>query len=199
MAPHLGVTGLSDDWIELDQQLNDRNGVWKRFICPDTDALERGKYTEDPADANISKQGTMMVCAVGGSEVTAWSTNTDYAFNEGVFGFHYDVRYMNRRLRGHTALFSRASELALFTDANPRAAWSTSFFEPGWITWTPSLTATGAATLGDALAGNGKVDSKDMFDLNRHGKRISIGFADGHVECLTLDQPTLDRVYLVVP
>ena len=53
--------------------------------------------------------------------------------------------------------------------------------------------------LGDAFAGNGRVDHKDSFDMKRHGGRINVGFADGHVETFMLTQKDLDRVYIVPP
>jgi prepilin-type processing-associated H-X9-DG protein len=61
------------------------------------------------------------------------------------------------------------------------------------------LAGTGPATLGDAFAGTGRVESKDMFDINRHNHRINIAFADGHVETVPLTQPEMDRIYIVPP
>jgi prepilin-type processing-associated H-X9-DG protein len=69
----------------------------------------------------------------------------------------------------------------------------------GWICWTPTLDGIGSASLGDAFAGNSRVDGKDSFDLNRHSKRMNAAFLDGHVETVPLKQEALDKVYLIAP
>src|SRR5690349_10481518 len=67
LAPYLGVTGLPDnDWTALDQALNARDGVWRHFMCPDTNAMEKATAT-DANGVYIVDQGTMMVCAIGNS------------------------------------------------------------------------------------------------------------------------------------
>jgi prepilin-type processing-associated H-X9-DG protein len=207
LAPYLGVTGLPmDNWYTLDQELNDREGAWKRFMCPDTDALERGKmFIDDPLDKNIAGQGFMMNFRYstggsgGGIHDLWWAHNTCYGFNEGIFGFHHDAAYEHNRLRGHLSRVRKASEVAIFTDANTRKSRPIPGVDLGWISWTPSVTGTGPATLGDAFAGNGRVDHNDSFDMKRHGGRINVGFADGHVETFMLTQKDLDRVYIVPP
>ena len=86
-----GIRGLPmDNWHTLDQALNDKRGVWRRFMCPDIDSDEKQKYNANPDDQNFQGQGTMMVCALGDFAVIAWSTNSDYAVNEGVMGYHWD-------------------------------------------------------------------------------------------------------------
>jgi prepilin-type N-terminal cleavage/methylation domain-containing protein/prepilin-type processing-associated H-X9-DG protein len=204
LAVYLGVNDLPfDDVYQMDQVLNDREGVWKRFLCPDTAALERGKmFVNDPFDQNIAGQGMMMDYNVrysGGAFPGWWAHNTCYAFNEGVFGFHYDERYLENRLRGNLARVRKSSEVALFTDGNPRKFYPIPGVPCGWITWTPSITGRGKATLGDAFAGNGRVDHADSFDMFRHGKRMNVGFADGHVETVKLTKADLDNVYIVAP
>jgi prepilin-type processing-associated H-X9-DG protein/prepilin-type N-terminal cleavage/methylation domain-containing protein len=200
LAPHLGVGLLPDqDWNALDQALNARDGVWKHFVCPDTDSLEKAKANDNPDDATVVGQGTMLACYIGPSAATAWATNSDYAANEGVFGYHHDRRYAHNRLGGRLAAVRRATEVVLFADAVPRPGPAASFIPQGWLTWTPSLDGTGAATLGDALAGDGRADAPQNFDLPRHGRRLNAVFADGHVEALPIEKGALDRAYLVAP
>lgn len=199
MAEHLGVRDLPGEWKALDNALNSRQGVWRYFMCPDSDAEHKPKLNSDPNDTNWQGQGTMLVAAVGNSPVIAWATNSDYGFNEGVLGYHYDRRYARNRLGGKLSAVRNPSEVALFTDALPRKTAAVYFFPMGWICWTPALTATGPVTLGDALAANGRAEGVDSFDLNRHKKRINIGFVDGHVATYPIDKAALDTVYLVAP
>jgi prepilin-type processing-associated H-X9-DG protein/prepilin-type N-terminal cleavage/methylation domain-containing protein len=199
LAPYLGVKVPNTDWKEMDQALNARDGVWRRFMCPDTDALEKAKANDDPNDANVVDQGTMMVVVVGDVAYSAWATNSDYGLNEGVFGYHYDGRYLSNRLGGNMARIRRPSEVALFTDAVARKAPAASFMPLGWITWTPSATGVGAATLGDAWENDGRVESRENFDVLRHSKRMNVGFLDGHVETVPLQKEALEKVYLIPP
>lgn len=200
LAPYMGVHDLPfDDWMVLDQALNARDGIWRRFMCPDTDSLTKAKYNNDPNDSTVVDQGTMMVCAVGGVQVSAWATNSDYGLNEGVFGYHYDSRYDRNRAAGKLARVRHPSEVLLFADAVPRQSAAVSFFWLGWIVWTPALDANGPVTLGDAFALNPNAQAADNFDLNRHKGRINVAFADGHVETLYLTKENLDKVYLIPP
>ena len=199
LAPYLGVNGLPDnDWTALDQALNARDGVWRHFMCPDTNAMEKASAV-DPNGPYIVDQGTMMVCAIGNSIVSYWATNSDYGLNEGILGYHYDSRYDNNRAGGHMSRVRRTSEVAIFTDAIASKAPPIPSFPFGSICWTPSLDGVGPASLGDAFAGNGRAGSKDSFDLNRHSKRMNVAFLDGHVETVPLKQDALDKVYLIAP
>ena len=198
LAPYMGVNNLPDaDWTVMDQALNGRDGVWRRFMCPDSDALSRGKYNSDPNDANVQGQGTMMVCAIGPTPYCGWATNSDYAVNEGVFGYHYDRRFSDNRLRGQMTKIRRPSEVVLFTDGRPRQAPADPIIPIGWLCWTPSLDGAGPATLADALANTGRVDSAENFDPLRHTKRMNAVFADGHVETFAITKDALARAYLV--
>jgi prepilin-type processing-associated H-X9-DG protein len=96
-------------------------------------------------------------------------------------------------------LIKRPSEVVLFADAIPRKTPADPSFPMGWICWTPTLDGSGAATLGDAMARNGRVDSIENFDMFRHGKRINVMFADGHVETFPLTPQSLGRAYLLLP
>ena len=199
LAPYLGVKVPNTDWHEMDQALNDRQGVWRRFMCPDTNALEKAKYNDDPNDANLEGQGTMMICSVGPTQILIWATNSDYGINEAVFGYHYDPRAAHNRRAGNAAKIGRASEVALFTDAIPSKTPAHPALPLGWICWSPSLTGKGQASLADAFVGLPRVGSKDMFDLYRHSKRMNIGFLDGHVETVSLRKEDLEKVYLIPP
>jgi prepilin-type processing-associated H-X9-DG protein/prepilin-type N-terminal cleavage/methylation domain-containing protein len=199
LAPHLGVNNLPrSDWNVLDQALNDRNGVWPKFICPDTESIENAKYNNDPNDKNVVGQGTMMVCVVR-STISAWAHNSDYAANEGVFGYHYDNAFRRNRLGGNISMIKRPESVVLFGDAIPRKAAADPIMPLGWITWTPALNATGAVTMADALASNSNAQSSENFALNRHGKRMNVVFVDGHVEARAIDTNSLSDVYLVAP
>ncbi len=200
LGPYLGINDLPfENWTALDQALNARDGVWKRFMCPDTDSLEKPKKTSDPNDTTVVGQGTMVIFSIGPNPWTMWSTNSDYGLNEGVLGYHYDSRYSANRLKGNLAGIRRSSEVAVFTDAVPRKAPAVSMVPDGWICWSPSLAGTGTASLGDAFSNNGRVDSVENFDMARHSKRMNIAFADGHVETVLLTKEALDTVYLLPP
>jgi prepilin-type N-terminal cleavage/methylation domain-containing protein/prepilin-type processing-associated H-X9-DG protein len=197
LAPYLGVTHLNfEDWNQLDQALNSKDGIWRLFMCPDTDTMERA-IALGQGDAGASIEGAMMICTLGPSTVTAWATYSDYGANEGVFGFHYDPKYGRNRRAGNVAAIRNAGEVVLFTDAVPRQTPSDPIMARGWITWTPTLDGTGPATLGDALVGNGRVSAADNFDRLRHRERINAVFADGHVETLRITKGDLDRAFLV--
>ncbi|HEX8916347.1 MAG TPA: prepilin-type N-terminal cleavage/methylation domain-containing protein [Humisphaera sp.] len=198
LAPYMGMTHLrADDWNYLDRQLNDKDGPWRLFTCPETDTLEKGLTSNQAETGLASIEGMMMVCSVGSGTVTAWATYSDYGANEGVFGFHYDPKCARNRLAGNVAAIRGASEVVLFTDAVPRPTPGDALMARGWLTWTPTLDGTGPATLGDALANTGRASAPENFDKVRHRGRINAVFADGHAETLPITKGALDRVYLV--
>jgi prepilin-type processing-associated H-X9-DG protein/prepilin-type N-terminal cleavage/methylation domain-containing protein len=200
LGVYLGVRNLPmHDWNELDKVLNDKHGVWRRFMCPDIDADSKQKDGWDPSGYNYEGQGTMMLASRGPQWAMVWSTNSDYGLNEGVMGYHYEARYARNRLAGNVTRVRRSSEVALFTDAKPRKEGALSTFPMGWICWTPKLDNAEGATLGDAFEGNARASAKDMFDVPRHRGRINVGFVDGHVETIPITKGSLDRVYLVPP
>lgn len=200
LATYLGAPKLArDDWNVLDQALNQKDGVWERFMCPDINSLEKGNFSTNPADANVVGQGTMMVCMIGNEVESAWSSNSDYAPNEGVFGYHYNPAFRKSRFGGKMTMIRHPEKVVLFTDAQPRKDASDPIFSIGWLVWTPALNSTGAVTLGDAFAGNGKADSLQNFDTLRHGKKINVVFADGHVETFPIEKNALDQAYLMAP
>jgi prepilin-type N-terminal cleavage/methylation domain-containing protein/prepilin-type processing-associated H-X9-DG protein len=203
LAPYLGVHNLPyDDWNQLDQALNAKDGVWRRFMCPDTDALEKATFTATNGQTAVADQGTMMYLKSGPIPISAWSTNTDYGLNEGIFGYHYDATYDHNRFGGNASKIHHASEVALFTDAQRRKTPATDFQPDGWICWTPSIDGKGPATLGDAWISDGRVLDHDNFDLHRHFRnvaRMNVAYVDGHVQTLSLQKENLDKVFLIPP
>ena len=198
LAPYMGYKGLPfDDWDKLDQALNEQH-FWRRFQCPATGSFDKQKANSNPNDSTPVGQGTMMAIATPGTVASAWSTNSDFALNEGVLGYRglYNVR---RRLLGNLSRVHNTSQVVLFSDGKPRASPAYSWFADGWICWTPSLTLTGPVTLADALQNNGRALRADMFDLLRHKNRINIAFADGHVQTMQINANDLQQAYLLPP
>jgi prepilin-type processing-associated H-X9-DG protein/prepilin-type N-terminal cleavage/methylation domain-containing protein len=201
LAPYLGVAGKlpkSDDKV-LDDALNAPDGVWKRFVCPDTGSLDKPQVIDSFGGTSVAGQGAMLICAIGDVGLHWWGSNSDYAPNEGIFGFHYDPAYRRNRLNGRLAAVRHTAEVVLFTDAVPRETASDARFPLGWLAWTPSLAGAGRATLGDALAGGGRADSSQNFDRGRHNGRVNVVFADGHTETLPIEMGALNQAYLVEP
>jgi prepilin-type processing-associated H-X9-DG protein/prepilin-type N-terminal cleavage/methylation domain-containing protein len=198
LAPYMGIKDLpTDDWAKVDQAMNE-NRFRRRFMCPATDSINAARASSDPSDASLVGQAMMMSLVQGAAQMD-WATNSDYGFNEGALGYHYDGHYDSRRLRGNVSKMRRPNQLALITDAKPRSQPANAAINLPWILWTPSLTSHNEVTLADALAGNGKAVDADMFDKQRHKDRINVGFADGHVETKLISEKDLDRVYLLPP
>jgi prepilin-type processing-associated H-X9-DG protein/prepilin-type N-terminal cleavage/methylation domain-containing protein len=202
IAPYVGTRGLRyDNWNTLDQQLNNTLGVWKMFMCPMTDSSDRHQMYAGTSDTTLLGQGSMMVVRVGSSITHLWSTNSDFAINEAVFGFDYRSKYFARRLAGNLARVSRPSETMLFCDAKPAAKVDPALlpiFPYPWITMSPALDATEPPiTLADVLAGNGKIAPyRAVLDPPRHRGRVNVVFADGHVEAVPIAPGSLQRVCL---
>ena len=127
----------------------------------------------------------------------SWSTNTDYAFNEGLTGYHFDPRYGSRRLGGRLAAARRSSEMVLVTDARRRSTPAFGWAPDAWICWTPELNSTGAVTLADAWSRTGRASDRSGFDVNRHRGRMNVAFADGHVDLLRINEQDLKRGFLL--
>jgi len=198
LATYLGIRGLPfEDPYKLDQALNDNTGVWKMFMCPDSDALTRNRISSNPNDTTPDGQGMLMAVTTSNAYIYAWSTNSDYAFNEGLMGFNGDARYRSRRLGGKLPATSRTSEMVLATDAKRRGSPAFYWATDGWICWTPDLNSTGAVTLADVYSANGRATDRSSFDFPRHKKRMNILFVDGHVETIPLTEAALRRAYLL--
>jgi prepilin-type processing-associated H-X9-DG protein len=199
IAPYLSAHRLDySNWNTLDQQLNDSGGIWRMFMCPMTDALERHRIHPQTRDTTPTGQGTMVVIAG-----YMWATNTDFAVNEGVFGFDYRSQYVPRRLAGNLVHISRPCETMLFCDANIAPQLDPMIppsFPYPWIMMSPTLdpeSAPGPVTLADVLEGNPKVvANRAVIDPQRHRGRMNVVFADGHVESTTIGVRSLQRVLL---
>jgi prepilin-type processing-associated H-X9-DG protein/prepilin-type N-terminal cleavage/methylation domain-containing protein len=186
-----------DDWNKFDQALNEI-GFWRRFMCPSTDGWARQRKSETADDTTPVGQGTMMMATMeGSSSYAGWSTNTDYAINEGVFGFHANPDYATRRLKGKLVKIRRSDQLVLYSDAKIRDVAAAGWMRDPWICWTPALSSIGAVTLADAFVGNGKAVDKSMFDLQRHQGRMNVAFADGHVEVKRISVGDLEGAFLL--
>ena len=198
VAPYMGVKDLPcDHWFKFDQALNDQQ-FWRRFMCPATDSFAKARVSTDPKDATPVGQGTMMSFADGpGAAYAAWSSNSDYGINEGVFGYNATVG--SRRLAGKLAKLHRSDQLVFLTDAKPRSQPAYSWMRDPWICWTPDLKSTGPVTLADALDNKGVAVDPTMFDIPRHRGRINIAFADGHVQALRITIPDLQQAFLLPP
>jgi prepilin-type processing-associated H-X9-DG protein len=169
-------------------------------MCPASDAFARPLEGVD-ATTPIG-QGVMMSVVQSGMLDVAWSSNSDYAFNEGLFGFHYNPRYATRRFSGNIAKQHHADQLVLFSDAQASATPAYAIlrdFHYGWICWRPALDSTGPVTLADAFLNNGRATSADMFDKPRHRLRINVAFADGHVKTMGINEPDLRQAFLLPP
>jgi prepilin-type processing-associated H-X9-DG protein/prepilin-type N-terminal cleavage/methylation domain-containing protein len=199
LAPYMGYKDPpTQDWYKYDQWLNDK-GFWRRFMCPGTDSFDKAKRNPaSPYDSTWVGQGLMIVFLdEAGNADGAWSTNSDYAFNEGLLGFHEDPKYATRRLRGNLAKIHHAEQLVLLTDGVPRKERALAWFPDPWICWTPALDSSGPVSLGDVLARNGRAVDAASFDFRRHRGRINVSFADGHVAALNLTEADLSKAMLL--
>lgn len=209
IAPYLGHKYLnSSNWMELDAQLNGKDGIWKLFMCPSSGAFDKplrggGSDTDIPADTPAG-QGAMMAIKIPDASskvIVAWSTNSDYALNEGVFGFNWSPLAQHGRLAGHLAKVQHPAATLLASDAKPSDKASYRGFD-GWILWRPTPDPQQTITLGDVLneaAGGGERLAYDAtsFDRVRHRGKINIAYADGHVGTHVIAQRELARTYLL--
>jgi prepilin-type N-terminal cleavage/methylation domain-containing protein/prepilin-type processing-associated H-X9-DG protein len=199
IGPLLGMKNLDfGDWNTLDQQLNDKGGAWKMFMCPATDSFDKQRKYFNSNDTTPYDQGTLLA-VLDGHGGWAWSTNLDYVLNEGVFGFHYHPQFLGRRLAGQLTKVRKPAEVCLFTDGVRRPNPVTSWAQDGWQMWTPSLFSTGPVTLADALKSGGKLIDAASFDRKRHNGRINVVFLDTHVESFWINQKDLAHVYILPP
>lgn len=205
IAPYMGWKNLPyGNWTQLDQALNDKTNIWRMFMCPATESYRYGKSPNNTtlSDTTPVQQGTMLAVRrprYNTRAIVAWSTNTDYALNEAVFGFNHDTRnYRDVRFGGNMAKIKNASEVVLFTDANRVPVGAFNWMLDGWITWKPDwVIGFGRQTLGDAFApGEPPVKDKRMFDRLRHKDKMNIAFADGHVSLFRIEEKELRQAIL---
>jgi prepilin-type N-terminal cleavage/methylation domain-containing protein/prepilin-type processing-associated H-X9-DG protein len=204
IAPYLGWKNLDlSDWDRMDQQLNEKEGVWKILICPSTDSYDKARANQNnPNDNTPVGQGTFITVRIDRYDpLLAWSTNTDYIFNEGVFGFHWSPVRKVARFAGNTSKIRNPSSTMLATDGIPRPQKPIRGFPDGWALWTPTLAPTESISLGMALRPPSSfppVSDAQSFDRRRHRERINVVFADGHVSSYQITERDLSSVYLLV-
>jgi prepilin-type processing-associated H-X9-DG protein len=200
LSTYMGLKPPPNENVEkYDQALND-HAYWRRFICPASDAYSKPRYSSNPNDTTPIGQGTMMaIMNEGGTPYVAWSSNSDYAFNEAVFGYHWNPRYSMRRFNGLMSRQRHADQLVLFTDGMPQSKPAYDWMRDGWICWRPSLDSTGPVSLADAYLATGRATAPEMFDKPRHRMRMNIGFADGHVKTIPIAEGDLRQAFLIPP
>jgi prepilin-type N-terminal cleavage/methylation domain-containing protein/prepilin-type processing-associated H-X9-DG protein len=195
LAAPLGfVKRGADDWYQLENILNNETGVWRAFMCPATRGPDRPRHNFG-IQLNVPEGQVTFVKVTAAGFGYEWSSNSDYAPNEGIFGYHYNTS-TRRRLNGNTGWIRRASQVVLFSDAKGRNQRSGLLADP-WICWTPSLSSTGPVTLADALMQDGNAYDAASFDYIRHRGKMNIVFADGHVETVRITAGDLRRCYLL--
>jgi prepilin-type processing-associated H-X9-DG protein len=138
-----------------------------------------------------------------GRAVVAWSTNSDYALNEVVFGGHFvptlSGYYEDVRYRGRIGKIRNPSDVVLFSDAKRVPVGPTNWMPDGMITWRTDWTIDRFPkrhTLGDAFRPHTGVLDKRMFDNVRHKNKLNVAFADGHVSLLRIEPGDLDNAVL---
>jgi prepilin-type N-terminal cleavage/methylation domain-containing protein/prepilin-type processing-associated H-X9-DG protein len=126
----------------------------------------------------------------GGSH---WSS---YAFNEAALGWWTAG---NPGYRGYSVRFPHSGNLMLLADAAPRGASFSSEDPNSWMLWNDG---DRDCTMGDwyrqcigkpPVKGAGDIR---LLDKIRHKGRIMVGFADGHVDNVLLNEGDLDQVSL---
>jgi len=192
IAQQLGVKDMNtNDYNSVDQVIKDfSRPIAQMFVCPASDTRDypdRGTGTGIFIDG--MEPGTMI---------------SDYAMNEGVFGYHHDGKYAGRRYGGLYSKIRDPGRVLLFSDAipHPHPADGTN---QNWLTWTPKLdkdpTEPQWVSLADALNSTGqasdKASDKGNFDTIRHKGKMNVVFADGHVQGLTIATEELSNVYLL--
>lgn len=203
LAPYIKQRTVTptEDAVKVEQMMNDPDGVWKMFRCPATMSNDAGTYNYTGLAGTIkvpNNQGCLMMLFLNaGRDVaglptgfanTWWSSNADYVFNEGVFGWDFVTYYYSnptsRRLRGQLAKVPRPSETVLFTDGKRRTGAAAGYFPDGWLTWAPAFASkpTESVSLASAVDGSLYASDESSFDNARHKDKINIAFADGHVE-----------------
>jgi prepilin-type N-terminal cleavage/methylation domain-containing protein/prepilin-type processing-associated H-X9-DG protein len=203
IASSLGTTVRTDSWTNMLTDINSGK-IGKIFLCP--------------ADKENGHPTTLIEDTSGWTHpAPALQPVTSYAFNEAALGWA-DVGggrppVNHSRQRGNTSRFPHAATLFLLTDAKPRGGDSAA--NPYQLYYEGDVDATLADVYnspGDGfLAINGQpgpagdhsgragVGSGELFDKLRHpGRRMNVGFADGHVEGVVIAPGDLKNISFTV-
>jgi prepilin-type processing-associated H-X9-DG protein/prepilin-type N-terminal cleavage/methylation domain-containing protein len=203
LAASLGQKIRLDSWNNMMQDINSGK-IGTIFLCP--------------ADKERGHPTTLIEDTSGWTHpAPAIQPITSYAFNEAALGFA-DVGggrppINHSRQRGNTARFPHPATLFLMTDAKPRGGDNAA--NPYQLYYEGDKGATLADVYnspGDGFlatngqpgpAGNGSgkagVGSGELFDKLRHpGRRMNVGFADGHVEGVIIEPGDLKDISFTV-
>src|ERR1035437_7908180 len=145
-----------------------------------------------PAQWNSPEDAGERYSLVYAAPMECYSQRISYFFNEWLLGWNDSLG----RLRGDTKRVERQSEVMLLADGlsglpSRCPAWTQSYGFLGL--YSAYNKTTSPATLADALAGNNLAGDSQCFDAQRHGKRINVGFLDGHAEEVPLTAGSLKR------
>jgi prepilin-type N-terminal cleavage/methylation domain-containing protein/prepilin-type processing-associated H-X9-DG protein len=144
-----------------------------------------------PSDKQGGRLGTTV--NDGGSH---WSS---YGFNEAALGWANANGHM--RYRGNSVRFPHSSILMLLADAAPRGPTFVAEDPNSWMLYNDSDTDT---TMGDwyrQILGKPPVRNTGdprLLDKNRHRGRIMVGFADGHVDNVLIEEGALDKISMTM-
>lgn len=199
LAPYLDKSRPvpNEDGSLVENYLNDKQGVWKYLMCASTDSYQKATYTSGSVIAPVDQGAMMLLHENNSSSPTVWwSSNSDYVFNEGVFGYDYTAQ--TRRLKGQLSRVTTPAQVALLTDGKRRKTPAPPLSD-GYITWAPHLTSKKAAPLSATLDGSLLVTDSTSFDRLRHKNKLNVLFADGHVETREINVKDLANVYLLPP
>jgi prepilin-type processing-associated H-X9-DG protein/prepilin-type N-terminal cleavage/methylation domain-containing protein len=167
--------------------------------CPSA-GLDNRLYVKRGYDNAERNQGVSMVVYSSQGYVKAYGrSNSDYIFNEAVFGF--DSGNAKRRLRGSLKKIQMPSQTMLMTDgyAALKGYAGCGQYPFGGLFWMPTTGSTRTVTLSSAIDGSSLLGYETSFDSIRHRRKVNIGFADGHVEVRDITVNDLKNVMVIPP
>jgi len=167
LMPQLDRSARADTILEVSQLSRMRlNPALRVFECP--------AAPDEPAD----EPATDEIVVAGISYVESAYGVIRYAFNGGVFGFHFDQNTVPRRGRGVLPARGNVSSRVICGDMAITAAIAA---------WAPEVSGGGQkTTLQDVMDQTSAVmPGYARLDLARHRNRMNVVFADGHVAAVT--------------
>jgi prepilin-type N-terminal cleavage/methylation domain-containing protein/prepilin-type processing-associated H-X9-DG protein len=182
LGPQLGQNVRTDTIANLETDMQ-TGFLRKVFVCPsDREGGRFGQTLENGGNAYNS-----------------------YAFNEAALGWADSgtlgvVNHM--RLRGKVARFPHPAQLFLITDGAPRGGdgagrWQVYYDHDNNCSLRDVfITSNGAGTNPNAKSGGKDCGEWNLIDMNRHRKRMMVGFADGHVDNVRIEEGALDEISL---